>query len=308
MHVVGPFPNAYGMDLSSDGGRTWQPLGAPAGSEGPLPGAPQLVVARNAPATLVIGDPDGTWLSTDNGRSWRQLSADAHSSLAITPYLPLALVGVKDGRFETMALPDPGAAMTAPVAANGGSGGYAPETGHNLSSLFRGYWEAHGGLAQFGYPQTEPLREVNPADGRIYLAQYFERNRFEYHPENRGTPYEVLLGLLGDQLTETRRAAGEAPFNPVANPYVPDVRYFGETGHTLRGDFRSYWEAHGGLALYGFPISETFSEVNPADGRSYVVQYFERNRLEYHPENSGTPYEVLLGLFGNEVLRQKGWR
>ncbi len=27
--------------------------------------------------------------------------------------------------------------------------------------------------------------------------QYFERARFEYHPEYAGTPYEVLLGLLG---------------------------------------------------------------------------------------------------------------
>jgi hypothetical protein len=28
------------------------------------------------------------------------------------------------------------------------------------------------------------------------------------------------------------------------------------------------------------------------------VQYFERNRLEYHPENERTPFEILLGLLG----------
>jgi hypothetical protein len=38
---------------------------------------------------------------------------------------------------------------------------------------------------------------VNAADGKLYLVQYFERNRLEYHPENRGTRYEMLLGLLG---------------------------------------------------------------------------------------------------------------
>jgi hypothetical protein len=28
-------------------------------------------------------------------------------------------------------------------------------------------------------------------------VQYFERARFEYHPEFKGTPHEVLLGHLG---------------------------------------------------------------------------------------------------------------
>ena len=31
-------------------------------------------------------------------------------------------------------------------------------------------------------------------------GEYFERNRFEYHPEAAGTPYEVQLGLLGASL------------------------------------------------------------------------------------------------------------
>ena len=32
------------------------------------------------------------------------------------------------------------------------------------------------------------------------------------------------------------------------------------------------------------------------------TQYFERARFEYHPENAGTPYEVLLGQFGRRIL------
>jgi len=31
-------------------------------------------------------------------------------------------------------------------------------------------------------------------------VQYFERNRFELHPEQAGTPFEAQLGLLGTQL------------------------------------------------------------------------------------------------------------
>jgi hypothetical protein len=37
------------------------------------------------------------------------------------------------------------------------------------------------------------------------------------------------------------------------------------------------------------------------------VQHFQRARFEYHPEHAGTPYEVQLGLLGDEALRQKGW-
>jgi hypothetical protein len=34
------------------------------------------------------------------------------------------------------------------------------------------------------------------------------------------------------------------------------------------------------------------------------VQYFERNRLEYHPENAGSKFEMLLGLLGSEAFQQ----
>ncbi len=128
------------------------------------------------------------------------------------------------------------------------------------------------------------------------MTQWFERNRFEYHPEYAGTPYAVLLGLLGRDVTQGR--TGDSPFAPVAGPPVGTCRYFAETQHSLCGTFLAYWEQHGGLALYGYPISEEFQEVSPTDGKTYTVQYFERNRFEYHPENAGTPYAVLLGLLG----------
>ena len=37
------------------------------------------------------------------------------------------------------------------------------------------------------------------------------------------------------------------------------------------------------------------------------MQYFERARLEYHPEHQGTEFVVLLGLMGREVLTGGGW-
>jgi photosystem II stability/assembly factor-like uncharacterized protein len=311
MRRTGP---GYGLYRSSDDGATWQKLPGP-----PLPQAlppavsisfrADLVGVREAPATVFLRDGNGLWLSTDSGDTWARLEDVAGSSLAVSPYVPLTALGVRDGQLYALDLPGAAATVTAPVAATDAPGGtFFPETGHNLSGAIARYWAAHGGLAQFGYPQTEPFREVNPADGQVYLAQYFERARLEYHPAFAGTASEVLLGLLGSQITAARRAAGEAPFRPVADPHQPGVTYFAATGHTLRGPFRAYWASHGGLALYGYPLSEEFREVNPADGQTYTVQYFERNRFEAHPEHADTPYAVLLGLLGNTVLQQKGWQ
>jgi hypothetical protein len=68
------------------------------------------------------------------------------------------------------------------------------------------------------------------------------------------------------------------------------------------GTFRLYWEQHGGLAQQGYPITNEFQEVSKLDGQTYTVQYFERAIFEYHPENAGTPFEVLLTQLGKYQL------
>lgn len=176
------------------------------------------------------------------------------------------------------------------------------ETGHTLSDEhgFLSYWRKNGGLAQFGYPTTEEILEMNPEDHKIYVVQWYERNRFEWHPEFKGTQYEVLLGLLGKQLTIGREK--EEPFLRLpTDPKLSNSVFFKETGHTLSNSFRTYWEKNGGLAIYGYPISQEFYELNSEDGKTYITQYFERARFEYHNEFKGTQYEVLLGLLGNKI-------
>ncbi len=71
------------------------------------------------------------------------------------------------------------------------------ETGHWLAYGFKKYWDNNGALWQFGYPISEEFQEKNAQDGKTYTVQYFERARFEYHPEFAGTEFEVLLGHLG---------------------------------------------------------------------------------------------------------------
>ncbi|HEY0070317.1 MAG TPA: hypothetical protein VGE04_10150 [Chloroflexia bacterium] len=175
---------------------------------------------------------------------------------------------------------------------------YFEVVGHTLRGAFRDYWQQHGGLPQFGYPITEEFHEVSTADGKSYTVQYFERARFEHHPENK-PPYDVLLGLLGRTITAGRER--EQPFVYAQPSGAPGTLYFKETGHNMALEFVSYWREHGGLPVYGYPISEPFPEVSPTDGRTYIVQYFERNRFEWHPELPD-PYKVSLGLLGAQIV------
>jgi hypothetical protein len=172
---------------------------------------------------------------------------------------------------------------------------YFPQTGHNLSGDFLAYWQTHGGVSIFGYPVSEPFTENG------LQVQYFERNRLELHPENQ-PPNNVLLGRLGAESMGTRVFPQIASFQS-----KPNHRYFPETGHSLSFAFLGYWNRNGGLAQFGYPISEELTETSPTDGKQYTVQYFERARFEYHPEYKGTSSEVLLSLLGITTLQSKGW-
>jgi spore germination protein len=181
---------------------------------------------------------------------------------------------------------------------------YFPETGHIVSDQFLSYWQSNGGLERFGYPRTEAFVEFDPLVGASYLVQYFERARFELHPEFAGTEFEVLLGHMGRWALQEQR--GIDPWQS-SGPPEAGKRYFAETGHSMSPVFEPYWESRGGLYRFGYPISPEFMESNPEDGNKYLVQYFERARFEHHPELAGTEHEILLGLLGNEMLRERGW-
>ncbi len=85
------------------------------------------------------------------------------------------------------------------------------ETGHQMCGAFAAYWRANGGLERFGFPVTGQFQTV--LEGQTYTVQYFERRRFELHPEIG--PNAVLLGLLG---REVRTGAPGAPPAPAQLP------------------------------------------------------------------------------------------
>ena len=172
---------------------------------------------------------------------------------------------------------------------------YFPATQHNLCAGFQAYWNQFGGLAIFGMPLTEEF-QVNGV-----TTQYFERARFEWHPGTFPARYDVLLGLLGNEVTAGR--GSETPFMTAQANSATGCTYYAATGHNLCGGFAAYWNQNGGLATFGYPISEEFQEKNPDTGVVYTVQYFQRARFEWHPGESPATFDVELGRLGAQVLQ-----
>ena len=198
------------------------------------------------------------------------------------------------------------------------------ETGFCISGQIRSYWERNGGLPVFGFPTSE-LRSMD-IEGKPFMAQNFERNRLELHPENKA-PYDVLIGRVGAlNLTALEQAGTYDPADLATDDYDtkafadgrlykndPDAKWFPQTKFFVTISFLRYWKTHGlqldgnksiseaeSLALFGLPLTPGFF-VPDGNGDYYRVQIFERARFEYHAENP-EPYTVLLGLLGNEFL------
>lgn len=145
---------------------------------------------------------------------------------------------------------------------------YFPETGHTVAEEFLEFFDANGGLAIFGYPITDSY--IDPESG--LPIQYFQRARMERRPANPGER-RICLGSLGEEL---HRHYPPANSGPVLTS--PGCAYFPETGHSVCHDFLDFYRKHGGPDMFGYPISGFFVE----DGTS--VQYFQRARMEWYPE------------------------
>jgi hypothetical protein len=168
---------------------------------------------------------------------------------------------------------------------------YFAETDHYVCGLFLEFFNTRGGFAIFGYPLTEAFDDPE----RGLRVQYFQRVRMESHPYN-AEPYQVQLGLLGDELGYI--------FPPLDTPPGPTFNnslrhYFAKTGHIVSHAFLRYFREHGGLDTFGYPRSESMYE----DG--LTVQYFQRARMEWHPDDfSGA--QIRLTDLGEIYLEQFG--
>ncbi len=149
---------------------------------------------------------------------------------------------------------------------------YFPETGHTVRDPFINYFLSTGGVMQYGLPITDEYVDPNTR----LLVQYFQKARLEWHPGN-DDPYKVQLGLLGSELGK-QQAPVPLSKRPALND--PNCEYFVETGHSACFVFRDFWLNQGALDRFGYPISEFTIE------NGVMVQYFQRTRMEWHPEKT----------------------
>jgi hypothetical protein len=164
---------------------------------------------------------------------------------------------------------------------------YIAATGHYLSGIFQAFWDANGGLQNFGYPITDEY--IDASSGRVF--QYFERARFE---RDTSDSTQVTLGLLGREYTAGRTFATATPITSTTTR-----RYFPQTGQIVQYGFKEIWETRGGQPIFGLPLSGEIEEQLD-DGQTYTVQYFERARFEYHPSQPAGQ-RVLISLLGRKL-------
>jgi hypothetical protein len=158
---------------------------------------------------------------------------------------------------------------------------YFPETGHTVTGEFlNAYERVTNSLLLYGFPITESF------DDPIYgTLQYFQKARFEYHPE-LPVGQRVQVSPLGDYIYQ--------PGNPLPSGDPNRCRQF-PNGFQVCLSFLDFFDANGGEAVFGWPIS------NFEDHNGRIEQYFKNARFEWHPEFP--PGErVVLGDLGSEYF------
>lgn len=153
---------------------------------------------------------------------------------------------------------------------------YFPETGHRVHGEFLNkFLSALDPSLVYGDPITGEFQTQTVPKYPNLIVQYFHRARFEYHPENP-VELQVVLSNLGELIYELDQPGlvVSAPTNFSA------CRYFKDTDHHVCYAFLDFFDAYGGIAQFGYPISE----IEIHEGR--LVQYFQRARFEWHPELS----------------------
>ncbi|MDQ3705428.1 MAG: hypothetical protein M3437_09450 [Chloroflexota bacterium] len=168
------------------------------------------------------------------------------------------------------------------------------ETTYRVCDYFLTWWEQGGGLQRFGLPISEAIYEAPEEGGDMLLVQYFERHIIQLRPpqpnQSPATGYYPVDLDLGTQVYKRKYPTG-AP-GQVPNKTQPSILFGPQNkGPWLGGPFHNFWanppdqKFMDGGEWFGSPISDEFLERNEIDGKSYIVQYFERAALEYHPEN-----------------------
>jgi hypothetical protein len=140
------------------------------------------------------------------------------------------------------------------------------------------YRSANDPLLVFGYPITDEF--IDPQTRRP--TQYFQRARFDLVSSSAGEIIE--LAPLGKLLH-----TGDAPLAPIPTNSSA-CRFFQDPGLSVCYAFLQFYDGNNGPVFFGNPVSN----VEIRDGR--YVQYFERARMEWQPDNPSDQHVALTHL------------
>lgn len=145
---------------------------------------------------------------------------------------------------------------------------YYPQTGHWVVGDFLNKYEsASDPLLIYGYPITEVFWDET-TERHI---QYFEKARFEFIPE--------ALPELRVKISDLGKFLYEPGYELKTPENFPACRYFPETKKRVCYAFLDFFDANGGAAQFGYPISNFELHGHR------IVQYFNFARIEWHPQN-----------------------
>ncbi len=169
------------------------------------------------------------------------------------------------------------------------------ETGFCLRGTFLDYWERNGAERVFGYPISD-VQLATSEDTWTGQVQWFERERLEDHGLSG-----MMRGRLGADLLNLRGENWQLQAHQGA---IPDgCEYVVQTRQVLCEPLLSYWRNNGGLDRFGWPLTALREET--IEGWTGNVQYFERARLELHPE-APTTAQIQIGRIGSAIFETYG--
>ena len=152
---------------------------------------------------------------------------------------------------------------------------YFATTGHNLMTPFLEVWQRYGGETVFG----QPLSEARFVDDNGTVQQAFETLTLEYNPA-----YDDEWAVQGTHMANsviTSVASSSDRAKVTSCPATAtDCQFFADSGHTMSGKIAAFWTEHGGLPIFGLPLSEPFTKSK------VTTQVFERAILDQ--DASGT--------------------
>lgn len=150
--------------------------------------------------------------------------------------------------------------------------GPSSQSSYAVSPLFAQFYADHGGEGLLGAPISAEVAENG------LTVQYFQNAKLEYHPQLPGDS-QVIMGSLGQDHYGLSRCV------PAAS--AGDSLYFNNC-HSVDPAFRDFFEKHGGVDFFGYPISEKYIYQNVA-----LAQNFERASIIF---DTSKPAAYMFGL------------